>query len=615
MSLQLPFGIKPVNAVANVDERYGPHLTIADALIATAGTRVKGLTVGVLENGAVAEYWFKDGILDTDLKVKTTNSGEITVYDPLKENDPVSGFAYEAGNIFVSYISPDAEMYPETDPLSENYVYRCIEGVYKGESPEVRPTKWLIQGKVSEVNGTTGTISDILGLQEALDSKVDFVDFSDEFKVQSNTVSLNVKYITINSYTGGENIQPEIPVVKSYMLSSTGEYIQEGSNKNITIVLTAQPTNTVSFSITSSDLNKLTVTNSIEFNTVNWNIPQIITLTSLEDIDLLEDTITVTISKPTSLDTEYNNLTSTEISIIIVDNDVADYIISPAVTSVNEGYSIEISIYLSSSTTGEVVFNVTSSDITIATINKQTLTFNTTNWSIPQIVTVTTIEDLTSYIDKSVTINFSLNSTTDSNFSGLIQKTTNITVINTTEEFPSEVKIGGVIWKTSNEMWTDGGEGIYHANGSSDNDINYGLLYTGTAINRLLAANPGYRLPTTLDLANLEAAVEEELTGIYPSNTSGWIEPAGPILSDNSTLWIDNYIFSNTLKLSFVPAGYTLTGDYFTYFAKRGYYAYYNDLNFIDYYIINGQYGGQLDVYDSLVQINRAMSVRLVKDI
>ena len=57
MSLQLPFGIKPVNPLSNLDkDRYGPHSSKALALTATIGTREIGLTVGIIENGKIVEY-------------------------------------------------------------------------------------------------------------------------------------------------------------------------------------------------------------------------------------------------------------------------------------------------------------------------------------------------------------------------------------------------------------------------------------------------------------------------------------------------------------------------------------------------------------------------------
>lgn len=67
MALNLPFGINPLNPQSSVDERYGEYATLQEALTATAGTRKTGLTVMI--DGS--EYWFRDGIADGDLIVKT----------------------------------------------------------------------------------------------------------------------------------------------------------------------------------------------------------------------------------------------------------------------------------------------------------------------------------------------------------------------------------------------------------------------------------------------------------------------------------------------------------------------------------------------------------------
>jgi hypothetical protein len=71
MSLNLPYAIQPVNTLSSIDNRYGPWITCAGALSGTSGTRCLGLTVGIIESGAVVEYWFKTGITNTDLVVKT----------------------------------------------------------------------------------------------------------------------------------------------------------------------------------------------------------------------------------------------------------------------------------------------------------------------------------------------------------------------------------------------------------------------------------------------------------------------------------------------------------------------------------------------------------------
>jgi collagen type I/II/III/V/XI/XXIV/XXVII alpha len=66
-----------IAAAKPTDARYGPwgSTSLALANISEAVQRYKGLTVGVLVDGEVIEYWFADGITDDDLTLKTTSGG------------------------------------------------------------------------------------------------------------------------------------------------------------------------------------------------------------------------------------------------------------------------------------------------------------------------------------------------------------------------------------------------------------------------------------------------------------------------------------------------------------------------------------------------------------
>ena len=69
---------------ANLDEYYGPYNSVEQAL-QTLGSetingvnynkRCVGLTIGVLSNGVITEYWFKNGTGDNDLVEKNTGGG------------------------------------------------------------------------------------------------------------------------------------------------------------------------------------------------------------------------------------------------------------------------------------------------------------------------------------------------------------------------------------------------------------------------------------------------------------------------------------------------------------------------------------------------------------
>lgn len=70
-----------VNPASNLDARYGPWLTYNDALTAFSSVvREVGLTVAVSGIDGIVEYWYKNGITDNDLVLK---SGDITEADIL----------------------------------------------------------------------------------------------------------------------------------------------------------------------------------------------------------------------------------------------------------------------------------------------------------------------------------------------------------------------------------------------------------------------------------------------------------------------------------------------------------------------------------------------------
>jgi hypothetical protein len=57
-----------------IDNKYGPYNSVSAALAALpAFIRARGLTVGVIENNALKEYWFKEGTNNSDLVEKITS--------------------------------------------------------------------------------------------------------------------------------------------------------------------------------------------------------------------------------------------------------------------------------------------------------------------------------------------------------------------------------------------------------------------------------------------------------------------------------------------------------------------------------------------------------------
>lgn len=78
------------NPYPQMDERYGPYDSVSAALTAlTTSKRCVGLTIGVKSDNSITEYWFKDGISDSNLVEKAdstyqnykSNSGDKTKDD------------------------------------------------------------------------------------------------------------------------------------------------------------------------------------------------------------------------------------------------------------------------------------------------------------------------------------------------------------------------------------------------------------------------------------------------------------------------------------------------------------------------------------------------------
>lgn len=78
------------NLYPQMDERYGPYDSVSAALTAlTTSKRCVGLTIGIKSDNSITEYWFKDGVSNSNLVEKAdstyqnykSNSGDKTKDD------------------------------------------------------------------------------------------------------------------------------------------------------------------------------------------------------------------------------------------------------------------------------------------------------------------------------------------------------------------------------------------------------------------------------------------------------------------------------------------------------------------------------------------------------
>ena len=207
---------------------------------------------------------------------------------------------------------------------------------------------------------------------------------------------------------------------------------ESGTTDTFTIVLDAQPASDVAFDITSSDTGEATVTSALTFTNANWNTPQTVTVTGVDDsvIDgTISSTITITVDDANS-DNNFDSVDDQTVTATTTDDDVAGFTIteSSGSTAVAEsGTTDTVTIVLDTQPASDVVFDITSSDTGEATVTS-TLTFTNANWDTPQTVTVTGVDDLAVDGNQTSTITVSVNDgASDNGYDSVADQTISVT--------------------------------------------------------------------------------------------------------------------------------------------------------------------------------------------
>ena len=164
-----------------------------------------------------------------------------------------------------------------------------------------------------------------------------------------------------------------------------------------TIVLGSQPSADVTIGLSSSDLTEGTVVPaSLTFTTVNWFMPQSVTVTGVNDVIVDGNVVYTVVTAPAvSADPAYSLLDAANVSVTNLDNDGAGFTLDPTGgLIVSEfGDSDTFTIVLNTQPTSNVTIALTSTDLTEGTVSPASVTFTPGNWNIPQTVTVTGVND------------------------------------------------------------------------------------------------------------------------------------------------------------------------------------------------------------------------------
>ncbi|MFO0837235.1 MAG: Calx-beta domain-containing protein [Phycisphaerae bacterium] len=215
--------------------------------------------------------------------------------------------------------------------------------------------------------------------------------------VTAPAVSTDPSYSGLNandvSVTNIDNDSPGITVNPSGGLVTT----EAGGTALFSIVLNSQPTANVTISLSTSDPTEGVVAPvTLTFTPANWNTPQTVTVTGVDDALVDGDVLYTIVTAPAaSSDPSYNGLNPSDVSVTNIDNDSPGITVNPTsgLVTTEAGGTAQFTVVLNSQPAANVTIGLTSSDLTEGAIAPASLTFTPANWNTPRIVTVTGVDD------------------------------------------------------------------------------------------------------------------------------------------------------------------------------------------------------------------------------
>ena len=210
---------------------------------------------------------------------------------------------------------------------------------------------------------------------------------------------------------------------KAIFVESNSITITEGSTGSFDISLSTRPVgdNTLTFSTSSSYIGSIA---PIIFDTTNWSNNQTIAVPTIESDYAVDLNDTLVISSDVA------GFDDVSIPIIITNTTVADMTLSVSDISVNEGGQATFEVSLTSKPVNAVTLDLTLNNTTNFSIDKSQLVFNSnTAIGTTQIVTLSGIEDSDANGNIDSTIDIAVNGSSSSEYNGVSSKTVNITLV------------------------------------------------------------------------------------------------------------------------------------------------------------------------------------------
>jgi hypothetical protein len=173
---------------------------------------------------------------------------------------------------------------------------------------------------------------------------------------------------------------------QTIVTSAAAVTAREGGSATFTVRLSNDPSGVLALAVASSDAGAAAASPAtLTFDAGNFATPQTVTVTGVDDIDLVDGSAAVTVSGA--------GVAAVEVAVSVDDDDVQTILASAASVAVAEGGSATFTVRLSNQPPSPVQVAVRSSDAAAAAAAPATLAFDAGNFAQPQTVTVTGLAD------------------------------------------------------------------------------------------------------------------------------------------------------------------------------------------------------------------------------
>jgi Ca2+-binding RTX toxin-like protein len=269
---------------------------------------------------------------------------------------------------------------------------------------------------------------------------------------------------------------------------------ETGTTDTFTVVLNGQPLSSVVINVVSGDTDEATVDKpALMFSPMNWNQPQVVTVTGVNDpiIDGNQFTTTTLTVNDAISDNLFDGLPDQMVSVETIDDNIPGFTIveSAGTTEVNEsGTTDSFTVVLDTAPFTDVVVLLGSGNLAEAVIDTSMLTFTNMNWDQPRTVIVTGVDDQFVDADQNTSISVAVDVVnSDVNFAGVAAQTVVVTTVDD---------------ETLDVLVTEsGGNTVVSESGTSDTfEVVLPDMPLSTVVLMLTSADPG---EVTVDTSSL----------------------------------------------------------------------------------------------------------------